>query len=728
MNQLFWSPQTPIVLLVGALLLIVFFEARTFIATGRRRGEQLAKSAAAISLLIILLGPMFADTTHEQSKYRLVILVDTSQSMALLDADSSGSMTRLDELRSGWLSAGARDAYQKMFSTSYALVSDENRSISASQAVDTSPVGNTTPLADSLLRAINKAGFNGRILALTDGIDTEENEKTFRSVAALAAARNVRIDVAIAGSNTPPPALRLRAWADPAVVYQGEPSTLHVEIIAVGMDDAEAYLTVYEGGTTDGAIVFHRRVKLDMLRDLAIPVTPQRGSSGSAQAYTVAIKPTIAEPDFPVRTRQVFIEVLDEPVRVVLFDAEPYWETTFFIDALRNDPQIELTTVIALAPEREMVRRYSPRLPGHDERLNAVDLDNLGEFDVVVLGKGVERWFDADAAQKLQRFVVEDGGVLVLLRGDPVATKTTDSSELHRVVQRLYPAGYGSVDGFQTSGEKDASPAPMRFEFVPEITTTRRTDGLPGWFLSLRNTIGGTDAKPVIAVGSVGSGTTVVSLIDGMWRWAMSPNDSTRSRSLYGRLWAMLVRRLAMGGEFTPGRALSVRFGIGQHMPGEPVEIILRSRRELPAFGPSAVLRTPDGVEHDLAFTRPDDTKLKWRAMYTPTDEGVYELRAYVPDDEQAPVTARFAVYENRRELLETKPRREQMLRLAQATGGNVWAVTDADQYLREIRHKTGSTASSVEYEPAWDEPWVFVLILGMLGFSWLLAPMRGNE
>ena len=54
----------------------------------------------------------------------------------------------------------------------------------------------------------------------------------------------------------------------------------------------------------------------------------------------------------------LFCRVVGRPLKVVFFEARPYWDTRFLIAALRDEPRVDLTVVAAYGPGRMSVEHY----------------------------------------------------------------------------------------------------------------------------------------------------------------------------------------------------------------------------------------------------------------------------------------------------------------------------------------------------------------------------------
>src|SRR5690606_25356870 len=51
-------------------------------------------------------------------------------------------------------------------------------------------------------------------------------------------------------------------------------------------------------------------------------------------------------------SRWVFLQVSTDRIKVAMFEGEPYWDTKFLARVLREDPQVELTSIYSLASGR----------------------------------------------------------------------------------------------------------------------------------------------------------------------------------------------------------------------------------------------------------------------------------------------------------------------------------------------------------------------------------------
>jgi hypothetical protein len=140
-------------------------------------------------------------------------------------------------------------------------------------------------------------------------------------------------------------------------------------------------------------------------------------------------------------TAPLLLRVVDQPVRVLLLEGKPYWDTKFLVRTLSADPSVELTSVVQLAEGRLLHRRI-PRQPVAAEKsvpATSGDTDRehwtiekdagtfladgiaLAAYQIVILGRNAEIFLTDDALSKLRKWLTEGEGSLVCFRGPPAS-------------------------------------------------------------------------------------------------------------------------------------------------------------------------------------------------------------------------------------------------------------------------------------------------------------------
>ncbi|HVZ93783.1 MAG TPA: hypothetical protein VG797_04670, partial [Phycisphaerales bacterium] len=581
-----WSPACGAALIVMLSLGVIAAGAWGVWKTRRGAGALGARVAAAIGLGAILFGPVqFERVPDESARPAVAYLLDTSSSMALSDQPGPDGdhaiCTRIDAIRRSWLASEAIREVDNAADLRLIGFDERPTPMTLERARSMDPIGERTRLVESVGAVLGgfanggasttDSGPPGRVsdaVLFTDGADTDGTP--LGALAGAALASGVRLHAVAVGKDVRPSDISIQASADSALVYDGQPTTLRIRIRQSGFDRRPARLTVREitgdAASTDqqGRLIHAETIVLEHSNDLAVSVTPSRPpsqgetpvSNGGGTAlieYIASVEPLAGEADATNNTRSTFVQVSGARIRVCVFEAEPYWDSRFFIAAMRDDPQVELTTVIGLGAVRQG-ERTEPRVivtrsipgptRGHEERLDNVPLadDELAQFDVIALGKGVEMFFPGDEARKLVRYAAERGGSLVFLRGKPITHTDAPATEAARILGAVSPVEWGAI---ALRGSKLARTDEGRRQPVLDFERLGPSDAilteLPGMLAAtsvereralsvvwLRQVQGesGAGSGPVVgdpaalAHMSVGQGRSLAVLADGMWRWA----------------------------------------------------------------------------------------------------------------------------------------------------------------------------------------------------------------
>ncbi|MFW5653255.1 MAG: hypothetical protein ACOC0P_04345, partial [Planctomycetota bacterium] len=161
-----------------------------------------------------------------------------------------------------------------------------------------------------------------------------------------------------------------------------------------------------------------------------------------AQAFMICTVSVSASPNETFtadNTRSIILDVRTSPLEVLALENEPYWDTRFLIESLIEDPELSVTSVVGLG-ENVFIRRYVAE-PGqtqdtmpteHEsahEQTAAAEATNgganevaalLDRTNVLILGRGVERWFSTPAARaQLRDWMSRPGAGVVFARGLP---------------------------------------------------------------------------------------------------------------------------------------------------------------------------------------------------------------------------------------------------------------------------------------------------------------------
>ena len=802
-----WQPILPpavIALLSVAVLVLTFRSIPRRIGVGLRSGFMLFRAVAIVIVAGVLLNPTRSvQNSHETdptNRKPLYVVLDQSESMCTNDVSpspdtpsTSSNISRFEAIRRTWFAPEFLSVLNQRVDPRYFLGGRDLRPTDSSSILNARPDSDGSRLTRHLESILRQPGISqsAGVLFLSDGRDT--TGKPVSSLSPEAQRLGVPIFVVPVGTEQQQPDIALRVSVDHEQVYRDQHTTLHAEIRQVGFTGEVAQVRLFENGNE----IESRRVRmtksstrLDFDVKPTVPTfdeggKPAFGSTGIA-GYKIQVESLPAERIIENNLRHAFIQIQDEKIRVVLFENDPYWDTRFLIGALRNDDQIELTTFIGLNERVEHVARYETDIENRESVAKHESFDPLGigsgsaseirvpqslkefaRYDVVILGRGIERWFSGKSAERLRNYVLDEGGSIIFARGDPCDRTTAAGQSAHEVLSSISPVGWGqgilrdggtlvrtpegrlesSVD-FQTVGDTEeiltrlpSMIAQTRIDHEKALSTVwlrdRRFaksgagDGGGGRGENSRidyQTPNKNPAPAAIAHIRVGRGQVLAVLSHGLWQWAILPPDEQHLSRAFDLFWTRAIRSLAEKGDFLPGQSVGLSLNRLAFESGETVEIRIETRFVNPSEFESSTLTAvlPSGREQPLEWApRPSDPE-QFVSTMTVSDQGIYRIVLNTPNLVPTQAECRFAVYDLDRELLDTSADRASMEGLARASSGAVILLNQPTDILKHLDTLISAEETEDRRIPGWITIWTFMFITIPLIVEWNWRRRRG--
>lgn len=474
-------------------------------------------------------------------------------------------------------------------------------------------------------------------------------------------------------------------------------------------------------------------VKLETAGTRALPVT----------ASATGAVDRIPEND----TRTVVVTVVKDKARVLLVDGEPRWEFHYLHTALGRDPNVDLRSIcfrqprLGTAGDRDLKAQGFPgtQLP---------DPDVLSAYDLVVLGDVAPGELSAAWRSRLERFVADDGGTLVLSAGKqsmPLAFANLTSDPIRRLLPIADPVVWTSEAGSSIEATADSD----RFAFLRLADSAAASRDVWGRFPPFHWAVAGTPkpgttvlatlpaadgaAVPAVAVMPYGFGRTVFVGVDSTWRLRFKAGDQFHHR-LWGQLaaWAAADRLLP-----AVNAAGTVRFGPREPTieAGRDVPVVLRFTDEVPppkGLATATVVRVGDGPDRPIAtlpLTGRDDRPRERTATVGPLPPGRYAVELSVPEwvrELDAPLRAPLTVTAaDAAELADPTPDRDFLERLAKATGGKVVPPESLEEIVDLLAVRTASRDGVVLHRlrHSW---WLLGTIVLLLAVEWVVRKWHG--
>ena len=605
---------------------------------------------------------------------------------------------------------------------------------SSPQSVATAKV---TRLSDAVVRTVsrlNGADGGDLLLVVSDGRDTEDTPVL--PAAELAAAKGVPIFTVGVGGDRSETDAALLAIPMQDSLLPGEPGGIQLKIYQSGLSGAVATAKLAGGGDV-------QRVSLQFgdAQLVEAQLTVEQDEPGQYE-YQVTLDPLEGEAELGNNSQTVFVNVMARRIRILLLEGEPFWDTKFLAQSLRKDEQVELTQVTQIGSQKQetiVTRREggTPQVPQ--------SADDWSGYDIVILGRGLDRLLDREAADSLASFVRDEGGHVVFARG-PAWDRTTPAGRmLDEALHVLEPVVWGDRVQEDVSLELTASGRTTAWFATTKMGTDVETAlaRLPGFerltsvareksgALVMARAAGNggpsAEAPPAIARMSYGRGQVVAILGEGLWRWGLLPPDLQDLRGFYDVFWSNLMRWLALGGDFAPGQEVSLQLSRTSARLGDEMTLDV-VYRQVPPEGadPRLEVRGPDNVPLDVALHPLPGQTPRFRATLTPQQTGVHQVTVRTPGMTPAIQEKRFNVYEVNLERLQTSANFLALEMLAEHSGGTLVPAEELDRLPQELRRYREASVSPPQREYLWDRGVIMTLLLLWAGGEWLFRRAVG--
>ena len=263
-------------------------------------------------------------------------------------------------------------------------------------------------------------------------------------------------------------------------------------------------------------------------------------------------------------TRVLYVD--NAKPRVLYMEGEPRWDYKFIRRAVEDDKNIDLYSVVRTTQNKLYVQVPNGAPPGELKDGFPTKVDDLFNYQGIILGSVEANYFTAAQQDLIQQFVDRRGGGLLFLGGrtaladggyqkapfsDLLPVKLPDSkTTFHRdpATARADPAGRESLI---TRIEDNPDANVERWKKLPYLMNFQEAGvPKPGALVLANMKVNGHDL-PLLITEKYGRGRTAVFATGGDWRWQMLQPVQDLSHELF---WRQLLRWLVSD---TPTRVVT---------------------------------------------------------------------------------------------------------------------------------------------------------------------------
>ena len=719
MNWFYIPPWSARVIAILAIALLA-------LAIGRWRRERHGGGVLALRLLImaalfwVILNPMALLPREQAAKPKMIVLVDASASMATGDA---AGQSRFDSALKTLTNSSTLAALNREFVLDIRQFDRQSRPLDLALSTN-SAQGDATDLGAAVMSAVSDLAdvkSQAGVLIVSDGRATTAGAL---DAGQLALARSVPLWTWTVGGPVARRDLWIESASSEALAFSGAEVELAATLHAAGYQNRSFKVEILK----DDKIVDTKEVVPATNGVARLSVRVKAPESGEHR-YVFRAAPQPDESDLSNNERSIFLRSVGEKVRVLLAEGQPHWDTKFLVQSLKRDPHVDLTAVYRL----NATRHVAVLSAGGEETRVEKDLfprssDAMNAFDIIILGRGAESFFDDGTEQLLTDFAARRGGSLVFSRGKPYGGRFQALAKLEplawgegvtpAVRLRVTEAGRDNpVFDLGASGSLDDL-----MDRLPALDQASVTLGEKPLAVVLAESPG-PEGPALLAYQRYGQGKVLCLNAAGLWRWSFRETGQDESEIAYQRFWISLLQWLLSSSQFLPGADVALTSERRYYNSEQPIRLLVAARNIDRAIYQPKISITGGGKTVEV---QPRPRGELFVAEAGPFQPGTYRLTLRNNVGRPAELTQDVEVVTGSIEMREISADPDLMGRLAQASGGAVVSAADIARMGEVVRRWEASRQLAHRQQSVWDRWWVLGGLLSLLGLEWWLRRKEG--
>lgn len=626
------------------------------------------------------------------------------------------------------------------------------------------------PLTRALERSAPRQGKVLGIVLLTDGQHNTGEPPTAK--ARELGERHLPIYPIAMGARRPPPDAAMVAVQAPNAVFKDVETPVEATFKITGLPAQDFLVELHRVGK-DGKRVLAERVVHHEGKDRtyreSFPVRMEEVGTQTLQATLRPVNPDTKETSSDNNRRATTVSVADDKANVLLIDGEARWEYHYLATALKRDRTMKVESIVFHQPRlNENLSSDELHKMGLPRQQLPSGADALAGFDCIILGDVSAEQLPLAERQRLEKYVAERGGTLVILAGKrfmplayPDLEVNGEADPLRKLLPIESPHAIAPIDGFPITLTQIGKETKFLEMDADPARSTAIWRELPGHFWGVvgRAKPGATtlayvpsaeiqqepaDAEKESALlvrQNYGFGRVLFVGLDSTWRWRYRVGDLYH-HTFWGATirWAASDKPLMTGNDY-------LRFGTSQpiYSRDEEVKITVRLNEELGPLKPdllaAARILKPGKIDENekavalvpLSRREAQPRVLEGRLRDLPPGE--YAIELVMPDyadrltakgEPGKPMRAAFTIRPpDSKEMIDLETRWPLLEEIAAKSGGKVFTPEDAGELVDLLVQQ--SVPYSERHEQKLWQWWVLMmLVLAFLTIEWAGRKLAG--
>ncbi|MFP6872105.1 MAG: hypothetical protein VCA55_01230 [Verrucomicrobiales bacterium] len=764
-----------LLLIAGAILFAVYlYRSETRLPRPRRMLMGACQLLALLTLILIVLEPAADVEVSRSYKRDMLVLLDTSSSMATQDKLTRaedikeagkilGKLTTTNQDSGKALSSAETEALSKKIGkptrielARAALTGVENGLLEKLEkdynlsffAFDN--VLRSTGGEDGIQKALSELTADGESTQVGGAIDAALGRFAGKEVAGVVVVSDfisvegkdpIEVTRSLKGRNIPihtvpvglpsPPDIHVRKIIAPEVVFKGDRVLLRIQIESQGYNGDAIELAL----NIEGKSPITQQLELqDGVQFADLTFTPDESASGTMKLEVITpIRAGEASDTNNAATHKV--RILDEKIKVLYIEGLPRWEFRYLRQVLLRDPRLDVQFYMTQGDPTlaQTSRQHIGRFPQ--------DKETAFGYDLIIIGDVPAGKFTTDEIKLIEELVKGRGGSLLMLAG-PVAAPT---SYRNTPIADILPVKIGSGNWKPVSSnyhpvvtpagrESQATSLALSNETTDRIWSNVKRMGMlppldgakPGATVLLTHSgrAEGFDQYPLVAWQRFGAGKSLFVATEDLWRMRLEVGDR-----YHARFWAQTIQFLTLSRLLGQNKQITLETNRSTFSAGDTVQIFANVL-DL-SFDP---VKDPDGYtvilerkgiadsasEITLQPVDEDNSPGIYSAAHIAGEDGTYLIKTRSTDETRSNSTE-FEIATVPPETRETGARPDIALQIAELSGGKSMSLAGLGALPGELGEESGRQRIKHIERDLWDIPLWFLIILLFAGIEWFL-------
>ena len=453
--------------------------------------------------------------------------------------------------------------------------------------------------------------------------------------------------------------------------------------------------------------------------------------------YTVAVQGLPGEITLANNKRAYIQNVIAKKLKVLYVEGEPRYEFRYLKNAILRDTSLDFGCILLSGDDVESGGEGNIPV----KAFPATEKE-LFDYDIIVLGDVPRSYFTEVQLQAIRRFVEDRGASLLVIAGEQHMPHEYAGTPLEaclptQITSSPDPVITEEAFHWQLTAEGKRSPITQLEDNTAD--NDRVWASLPGMYWSAgvprvkpgatvlathptrRNSDG---PYPLVVTQPFGAGKTFFQLVDSTWTWRWRVGD----RYFY-RYWGQVFRTLTP--KELPGNSRFVQLNADRnsYRLGEKVNLSARLLdayyHPIKAENATVTLKGENGQEQKVTLQSTPGSPGLFTAVIQPDRIGKYEASLVSPANPQAKAETGFVVESLALEKQKPELDVAQLKKIAGAGGGHYYEPDHLAEWAKSLPDNTLVIRNEQETE-LWNNWRLFALFLTPLAIEWLVRKRKG--